>query len=99
MKRALLALAVVALAATGCSSPPSKGVVYDKNRFPPYEDILMICVAYGRYGCTFWTTEPIWHPAEWQLCLRDKDKTGCRDVDEATYWRFGIGDYYQVGAS
>jgi len=90
------AVSVIVLWVTlvACSAP-QRGTVYDKRYSPPYSYTSYDCASYGRNGgCTLRLPSQHYWPASWQLCLREGDKTGCRDVDERSWHDYQIGQRY-----
>ncbi len=98
MRRLLTAVAVLALALTGCGDPPESGYVLQKEYSAPYSWTTLNCASYNKNGlCTAYIPVTYNEPAHWRLLLVDDNKQdfqGWRDVDETTYHRYGIGDHY-----
>jgi len=97
MKRALAlvpVLAVLTLALTACGAP-SHGIIHDKQYNPAY--YYNMCIAQPKGGCIY---VPEYEPASWEFDLyASKDDHGWVDVDETTYNRYGVGDYYDSKAA
>jgi hypothetical protein len=78
----------------GCSAP-EHGTVYDKQYFPAWSYTSYDCVSYNKNGtCSLRIPSQHYFPASWQLCLREGDKAGCRDVDERSWHDYQIGQRY-----
>ena len=96
MKRLLAILSLALLLVSGCS-PPDHGTVVEKRHHDAYTWVQLVCAAYGKGGvCSVYV--PITHyvPESWELCLRDGDDTGCRNVDHDTYDHYRVGDFYRA---
>ncbi|HEY6074340.1 MAG TPA: hypothetical protein VIV15_13365, partial [Anaerolineales bacterium] len=92
--RTLIAGTALALTLVACSAP-DHGTVVEKKYHESYNWMQMVCAAYGQNGiCTVYV--PVEHhvPERWELCLRDGDDEGCREVDQVTYHKYNVGDYY-----
>lgn len=90
----MLALASVLIALVGCSAP-ERGTVYEKKYSAAWSYWDSQCMVYGKSGlCTM--RMPVQHtiPESWQLCLRDRDEQGCRDVDQITWHQYEVGQEY-----
>ena len=102
---AVSALALLALALTACSSPPTSGWIEHKQYSAAYTYHTYPCILYTtiRTGTTSMTVcaaygDDVWYrPAEYGLCLRhDKpnESDGCRDVTPQEYDRYREGQHY-----
>lgn len=92
--RRLLAGAVLLTLLGACSAPES-GTVYQKKYSAAWSYWDSTCMSYDKNGlCTL--KMPIEHrvPESWQLCLRLRDESGCRDVDQITYHKYEVGQEY-----
>jgi ABC-type glycerol-3-phosphate transport system substrate-binding protein len=94
IRRAVLALAALALALSACAAP-EKGEVYARYFYPAYDWVQMVCSAYNKNGGCAVNIPVIQHePDRWQLGLRDGDDEGSRDVTQREYERCHNGDQY-----
>ncbi len=99
-KRALLA-AGLALSLAACGDPPETGTVTNKVYTEPWTSFTMHCAAYNQqHACTSWFTTPVYHPADWSVCLRadaqdtSHDRTGCWSVNQHTYDSVRVGQQW-----
>lgn len=99
MRKALLAALAVAgavLALAGCSTAPQSGVIHAKDYSPGYTYFVSTCVSYGKYGCRAYMPVPQYQPPEWRFDLyASKSDHGWLDVDQPTFDRFHVGDFYR----
>lgn len=100
-----LVLAGLAVGLTGCAHPPTIGTVTSKKFSPSYTWTELVCIQYGKYGCSMWMPFNHTEPDAYTLCLRrdaqdtEHDETGCWDTDPTTYARYRVGAHYPDGAS
>lgn len=89
-----LGLGLAMLIITGCSAI-STGHITDKVYTAPYDYISYQCYSYDKSGfCT--VNMPIMHhvEAQYRFDLAQADETGWVHVNEATFNKYEIGDYY-----
>lgn len=96
-RRVFAALAaVLVLALVGCS-PISAGTVTRKKFTPSHVISTVICIPSGKVTICHPQFIPV--PDEWTLSIREGDQSGWVDVDEATFDRYEVGDYFAAGGS
>jgi hypothetical protein len=99
----LLVLIAAGVLLVGCSGP-DHGVVHAKDYSKAYSYPTSYCMVYrmsqsGMMTCTIYGTREVYVPASWTLDIyASKDDHGWVDVDQATYDRLKVGDYYSVKA-
>lgn len=95
MDRIKMLLVTLLLLLTGCEDPPETGIITEKTHRGAYTSVQQVCAAYGNNGiCTVYV--PVIHhvPESWGLCLRNRDKVGCREVPRETWDRYQVGGTY-----
>lgn len=86
MRKALLVI-VAALILAGCSGP-EHGRIVDKEFTPSHTLFLTQCV---NSSCHL---VPMFIGDDWEFDLVDGDDEGWRSVDETTFHKYNVGDYY-----
>jgi hypothetical protein len=93
-KATLLVASLLTLILWGCSAPES-GTVVNKKYHEPYEWVGSQCYVYNKNGVCTLTMPVVHHISEsWELCLRNGEDEGCRNVDQITWHEYKIGDEY-----
>jgi hypothetical protein len=79
----------------GCGSDIDSGYVTKRVYHEPWTQVSSVCVMHDKNGfCTMRIPNNIYHPAEYELDLKDGKKTGWVYVDVDTFARFQVGMHY-----
>lgn len=93
-RAALLALAAsTVLVLAGCGDGIRTGIVTSKDHSPAQDIPRVQCIVVGKNPCVPVTVVDHYNE-NWRLNLRDGDKAGWVDVDQATYGRYDVGGHY-----
>jgi len=89
---AIAGMAVLALA--GCG--PTSGTIHDKDHREGYYYTTYHCYSYDKNGsCTMNLPQQNYQPPTWSFDLyASEDDHGWHSVNEDTYNRYEVGDYY-----
>lgn len=82
MTRRLAAVALAAVLAVGlvgCAESVTTGTVIDHHYEGPYSTTSLMCMSYGKYGCTSWVPLTTHHDESWWLTLQDCSKLDPED--------------------
>lgn len=97
----LLVLIAASVLLVGCAGP-DHGVVHEKDYRAGYSYPQSYCMLYNtssKYGmtCAIWGVREVYIPPSWTLDIyASKDDHGWVDVDQGTFDRLRVGDYYAV---
>jgi len=89
---ALALIAGVIIAIVVATDGPPTGWVEAKRFTPAHMIWTTQCQTVGK--TTVCHPQPIYVGDEWELQLRNKDDVGWRDVDQSTYDRWQVGQFY-----
>ncbi len=71
---------------------PATGVVEAKRFTPAHTDWITQCQLVGKV--TVCHPQPIYYADHWELRLKNRGDDGWRDVDQDTYDRWQVGQFY-----
>lgn len=99
MKKLFAVLLVAGAVLAGCSSI-SSGYITKKDHREGYYYTTTYCASYDSKGiCTMWMPRQNYVPPTWKFDIQDtgqdgKTVTGWVNVNEDTYSKYNVGDYY-----